>query len=459
MRGWTRDRGFALSVAAGLALMSVEYVRRVLLHMGHATNGDGLSGILIALTYLCLLGAGVLVVLRHAPSDKGGVIDAAVVGIAGGGPLWEFLLRPRLQAQGVSSGQQVVMLVEIFALLAYVGALGRISATIGRARFSLRGLYLSTAAALVGFVFSVITTDQAAGDRAGWISLVWMVCYLSLGATILHPYSSSLTFPETCREPTLSFGKLAALGAVLTVLPLAGSAPQLAGHPADGLLIAVGTLVAVPLVLLRIGQLIAQRAADQRALAQLAAHDDLTGLPNRRTMMALLDRALNDGALNDGALNSGALNSGALNSGALNDGALNDGALNDPIAGPVTVLYCDLDGFKPINDTYGHRAGDEVLRVVAQRLQHCVRAGDAVGRLGGDEFLVICRGLTPHEATALQARIEHAVGEPIAWEGHHLSAGVTVGLASGTAGLATDTLIAEADQQMYASKRTRVRTA
>jgi diguanylate cyclase (GGDEF)-like protein len=116
-------------------------------------------------------------------------------------------------------------------------------------------------------------------------------------------------------------------------------------------------------------------------------------------------------------------------------------------------------GFKPVNDTLGHRAGDEVLRVVAQRLQHCVRAGDAVGRLGGDEFLVVCRGLTPDEGAALQRRIEQTVSEPISWEGNTISAGVTVGRASGAAGLATDTLIAEADMQMYAGKRARARNA
>jgi diguanylate cyclase (GGDEF)-like protein len=390
--------------------------------MGHATNGDGVSAVLIALTYLCLLGAGILVVLRHAPSDKGGVIDAAVIGIAGAGPLWEFLLRPRLQEQGVPSGQQLIMLVEIFALLAFVGALGRISATTGRARFSLQALYVSQATALVGFVASVVTSDKATNGRAGWITLVWIVCYLSLGAALLHPHSADLPVPERYRESTLSFKKLAALGAVLTVLPLAGSAPQLTGRPADGLLIAVGTLVAVPLVLLRIGQLIAQRAADQRALAQLAAHDDLTGLPNRRTMITLLEQAL-----------------------------------DDPTADPVTVLYCDLDGFKPVNDTFGHRAGDEVLCVVAQRLQHSVRAGDTVGRLGGDEFLVICPGLASDQASALQQRIEQSIAEPIAWQGNQITAGVTVGRASGAPGLAADTLIAEADLRMYVGKRTRAR--
>lgn len=426
LRRWRRDRYIGVAVAVGMALLSVEYVRRLLRHMGHATNGDGLSDAFIGLTFLCLLAAALAVVVRHASSDKGGVIDAAVVGIACAGPVWEFVQRPRVEAQGAGAGMQVFVLFETFVLFALAGAIGRIAAaTAVRARFSLRALYITQATAVVGFVGAAVTTDPATNGRAGWVTLPWICCYLSLGAAFLHPYSDGLPVPERYREPTLTYRRLLGLGAVLTVVPLAGSAPQLAGRAADGLLVTVGTLVAVALVLLRIGQLIAQRAADQRALAELAAHDDLTGLPNRRTMMTLLDRAL-----------------------------------SAPAGDRVTVLYCDLDGFKPVNDTFGHRAGDEVLRIVARRLHACVRAGDAVGRLGGDEFLVICQGLGDDEAAALQHRIERAVAEPIAWDGRRITVGVTVGRASGAAGPAertdVDSLIAVADQQMYAGKRARV---
>jgi diguanylate cyclase (GGDEF)-like protein len=420
----SRDRVFALIVAAGLALLSVENGRRLVLGMGHATQGDSLTGLLIALVYLCLLGAGIVVVLRHAPADKGGTIDSALVGLAGAAPLWEFVLRPLMQATHVPAVQQAVALVEIFALLACLGSLGRITATTRRGRFSLVCLYVAQATALLGFVASAMTNESETGNRAEWVSLVWIVCYSSLGAAFLHPRSGYLTIPEGWRENTLTFRKLAWLGTVMTVVPLVSTAPQLRGEPSDGLLIAIGTLVAVPLVLLRIGQLIAQRAADQRALAQLAAYDDLTGLPNRRTVISLIDEALSDGG-----------------------------------SWPVTVLYCDLDGFKPVNDTFGHQAGDEVLRIVGQRLRACARPQDVVGRLGGDEFVVLCRGLGPDDAGSLQQRIERAVADPIAFDAHRITVGITVGRASGGDGLVTDALIAEADQQMYAGKRSPRRNA
>ena len=416
VRRWQRDRRFGLTVAAGMGLMAVEMIRRLPLGIGHASNGDHLSVVFVALTYVCLFGTGIMIVSRHAPNDRGGIIDAVLVGIAGAGPIWEILLRPVLPGAAPAGG--LILLLEVIALLAYAGALMRISARTRAARFPLRFLYIAQLAALTAFIASVRTTDPATGDRAGWITLVWIISYLSLGAAVLHPSSDRLLVPERFREPTLSFAKLAALGAMLTVVPLTGSMPQLLGGTADGVLITVGTLVAVPLVVLRIGMLVAQRAADQRMLARLAAHDDLTGLPNRRTLLAELEAAL-----------------------------------VEPSAAPVTLLYCDLDGFKPVNDTFGHHAGDEVLRVVARRLQEWVRQGDTVARLGGDEFAIICAGLAEGEAEALRRRIERAVAEPFVWAGHEITTGVTVGVATAAAGTDLMTLLAEADERMYARKR------
>ncbi|MEU4620462.1 GGDEF domain-containing protein [Actinoplanes sp. NPDC023801] len=417
VRRWQRDRRFGITVAAGMGLMAVEMIRRLPLHIGHASNGDSLSVVFVALTYVCLLGTGIMIVSRHAPNDRGGIIDATLIGIAGAGPVWEILLRP-VVLRGDAPAGGIVFLVEVIALLAYVGALMHISTRTRAARFPLRALYIAQLAALTAFIASVRTTDPATGDRAGWITLVWIICYLSLGAAVLHPSSDRLLVPERFREPTLSLRKLTALGAVLTVVPLAGSVPQLLGGTADGVLIIVGTLVVVPLVVLRIGMLVAQRAADQRTLARLAAHDDLTGLPNRRTLMAALEAAL-----------------------------------VEPSAAPVTLLYCDLNGFKPVNDTFGHHAGDEVLRVVALRLQDCVRQGETVARLGGDEFAIVCAGRDEAEAQILRSRIERVVAEPIVWAGHEIITGVTVGVATATAGTDLTALLAQADQRMYARKR------
>lgn len=92
-------------------------------------------------------------------------------------------------------------------------------------------------------------------------------------------------------------------------------------------------------------------------------------------------------------------------------------AASQPAVGDVppsaAVLFLDLDGFKPVNDRYGHAAGDEVLCTVAQRLEDAVRDSDTVGRVGGDEFVVVCQGISPAELDGLAARIGEQVARPI----------------------------------------------
>jgi diguanylate cyclase (GGDEF)-like protein/hemerythrin-like metal-binding protein len=120
-----------------------------------------------------------------------------------------------------------------------------------------------------------------------------------------------------------------------------------------------------------------------------------------------------------------------------------------------TVMLADLDGFKQVNDRYGHAAGDALLRVVARRLRSCVRDTDTAARLGGDEFAVLLPELcAPADAASVASRLVAAVGEPV-----QLAQGVcTVGLSVGVAhypgcGVDADSILASADAAMYAAKR------
>jgi len=107
----------------------------------------------------------------------------------------------------------------------------------------------------------------------------------------------------------------------------------------------------------------------------------------------------------------------------------------DTAGGKVTVALVDLDDFKPVNDTYGHDTGDEVLRVVAERLMGTVREGDLVARFGGDEFAVVfAEGTTVEGATPSVERILAAVAEPVHCERGVVSVSASAGLASGLAG-------------------------
>ena len=119
----------------------------------------------------------------------------------------------------------------------------------------------------------------------------------------------------------------------------------------------------------------------------------------------------------------------------------------------VVVMLLDLDDFKPINDRFGHAAGDAVLKEVARRLRGCVRETDTVARIGGDEFAVLLDDPLSSGVDAVAERIAAAVREPCWVDGERMAVGVSIGVASNQSGDAdTDRLLGEADAAMYAAK-------
>ncbi|WP_448626510.1 diguanylate cyclase domain-containing protein [Geodermatophilus sp. URMC 64] len=163
-----------------------------------------------------------------------------------------------------------------------------------------------------------------------------------------------------------------------------------------------------------------QKARLLETVRHQATHDALTGLPNRVLFLDRLADAL---------------------------GAPGDGE-------QLAVLFCDLDRFKEVNDTLGHAAGDELLRQVSARLLAAVRPGDTVGRLSGDEFAIVLRGLTsPAGADSLARRVLHCFDEPFRLEGRDVRIGTSVGVAvhrDGDGG--PEQLLRRADAAMYEDK-------
>lgn len=155
-------------------------------------------------------------------------------------------------------------------------------------------------------------------------------------------------------------------------------------------------------------------------LEHQATHDALTGLANRKLFEELLMRAVFRG---------------------------------DRSHQPVAVLFVDLDGFKEINDDFGHPMGDRVLAETARRLENVVRPGDVVSRLGGDEFAVLCENLSAvPDAEKIASRIVAAVAEPIAVSNGIATVTASVGVALADDGEGAASLVSRADHAMYEMK-------
>ncbi|MGY1716444.1 GGDEF domain-containing protein [Geodermatophilus sp. SYSU D01106] len=166
-----------------------------------------------------------------------------------------------------------------------------------------------------------------------------------------------------------------------------------------------------------VGLDVTEQRRREEALAQRARTDRLTGIPNRHTFFEELGRRL----------------------------AQQDGV-------PCGVLFCDLDGFKVVNDVHGHAVGDAVLAEVAARLQAAAGGDDVGARFGGDEFVVLCPGCEEDDVAELAARVRERVTAPVPTVAGALRVGVSVGGAVGRAGDAPDEVVARADRAMYGAK-------
>lgn len=160
-----------------------------------------------------------------------------------------------------------------------------------------------------------------------------------------------------------------------------------------------------------------QRSTDE--LHSQARHDPLTGLPNRTLFIERMEHAI---------------------------------ARSDRSGTHFSVLYLDLDGFKAVNDTFGHEAGDELLVTVSERLRGSLRAEDTAARLGGDEFAVLLEGAGSSGAIETARRLTRTFSTNWAITAAEVPIALSIGVAIRQDGEGLDQLLRQADAAMYAAK-------
>lgn len=339
-------------------------------------------------------------------------------------------------------GQQTWAVVQAFPVFLLVAGVARFLAVNLHAREQTQSRDLTLA--LLGARLLDAETEAriaAAGVRAATsicaatpsLCTAWLV-EAEAGLTVLRQAGTSLALPaqlpwpqrhrghQASPPPPMDAGQQladtmttqAGLKGTWHLVPLAGQSGHwiLLGTPGK---LPPEAVVAVESMTHQLGLALRNVHARERLAAE-ATTDALTGLPNRAAFEQAVTATLASGL-------------------------------------PAAVVYLDLDGFKAINDAWGHAAGDDVLRHVAVRLRQSVRPADVCARLGGDEFVVLMPGLSHAAAIQVANRLSSTLSGPMIVAGQPIEVGASIGVAVGEHG-STD-LIDAADHAMYAVKRSR----
>jgi len=360
--------------------------------------------------------------------DMGPLLDAATVTAGLGLLSWVLLARPTISDLSNSPLAATVAAAYPTMDIVLVGMLVRLLSTPGGRspafRLLLAALALLITADTLSAAFGLFMSNGVGG-----VEYLWLLSYAAWGGAALHPSMTRLSETGTAPESSFKGLRLVAVVVATMVAPAILAVQKVSGASLDVWAVVLGSIVMFLLVVVRMNLALQQIVSAHQALEDLqhelaiqATHDPMTGLFNRIQTMRLLAGALGRARRRGNT---------------------------------VGLLFIDLDGFKLINDTHGHRAGDEVLKQTAQRMQQEIREGDFVGRLGGDEFVVGIEDVTDERATiALAQRLIRSVSQPMQLTDDVIAhVGASIGVALGRGGETNaEGLLNEADLAVYEAK-------
>ncbi|WP_436529084.1 putative bifunctional diguanylate cyclase/phosphodiesterase [Actinoplanes sp. HUAS TT8] len=363
--------------------------------------------------YPLLVIALFLLTRRRGPFWSGNLIDSAIVAISVGIAYWTFVIEPIVidatqspLARAVTAGYPTMGVLLCALLVPMLLRRGPRTA----------GMWLLTVGGVVTLACNTVyTLVPAAMDP--WGSFVYggyLFAYVCWAAAAIHP---SPTLGPAEEADSLGWSRLLALLASMLMVPAILLVQGERGTGATSwLAVGIGSMALFVLVVTRMSGYIARAHSQARRLHDLAMRDDLTGLPNRR--------------------------------------AFEEEAIRGVAAGPCRLIMIDLAGFKHVNDRLGRTAGDQALAAVADLLRRSLREGDAVARMGADEFAVLALDTREGEGDAVVARLVDLLRRPIVSGEHELLLNARLGVADSEhcGAVPVPELVRRADTARYAAK-------
>ncbi|MFI5842481.1 diguanylate cyclase domain-containing protein [Catenuloplanes sp. NPDC051500] len=389
------------------------------------------SDVLWIAGYPLLMTAMVKLVRLRAPGRlRDGVLDAAAMTTVVAWLFWQFLILPAAETQDLSLAMFVGATYPFGDVMFFAGVAILVFApgtTRGSAGYLIAALTLTLAGDISISLLPILFEDLSRSGQADRFDGLLLLANSMLAAAVVHQDAAKVAQPDSAlTAQRLHPARVVFLGIALVVLPTVTGLHSF-GTIVSRVSLLVSIMMLTTFILVRFLFVVREQERIKAALAHQAEHDQLTGLANRAALHAQLELEL----------------------------------FRVSDYGPV-VLYMDLDGFKQINDRYGHAAGDLILVEFARRLTATIRPADTAARLGGDEFVVLATGVEDEDdAHRLAGRLRALAEEPVVWNGEALSFGVSVGLSAWTPQdrPSADTLFANADAAMYAEKAARKKAA
>ena len=374
---------------------------------------------------LLIVGLALLVHSRRPTRDTPGLIDSAIVMLGLGLLSWVLVADPIVDDTSLSWLDRAIAAAYPAGDIVLLALVVRLVSVPGSRSPAFR---LLVAALVPLIVADTVFAMEAGTSYATVLDVLWLSSYLLWGAAALHPTMAQLSTPSGVRTAPFTAQRLLALGAAVLVAPVLLIAQLTHGLHVDTWTIVLGASVLSMLVVARMAFNIEEIRSTARQRDQLradlfheASHDALTGMANGPYMRQQIGAALRRGR--------------------------RDGS-------SVGLLVVDVDEFDQINDRFGHGVGDLVLRAVAQRLRGLVRDVDVVGRLGGDQFVILLDSVaSDHDAMILAAHLLPTINQPVDVAGRMIPVTASIGATTSMdGGTEPDQLLHEANVAIRRAK-------